>query len=517
MKPIIIFIAINFFALVGTAQKTWTCVSGDCENGIGTFNYDRGESYTGQWKNGKAMGEGTIINKDGVYNGQVKYFLTKEGMGTFTNNANQVFKGQWKNDEMNGEGTYDWEGKSYSGHWKDGKYDGEGTYNDGKGTSYSGHWKNGKRDGKGSQTDAKFGGRISSGNWDEGYLSGAGMEMYPNGYYMKATFKKDFKVVNERYFNNQNQKITYQEFKTKNPYKFCAEGNCYTGLGTCEFDYVREIFIGNWLNGKRQGFVAEFSGADNFYFGIWNEDTLVSKIDEKEAQKYLTAQRSNFLKLFKSAMKYSASKSNPIAKAAALIEGCNNGECTSGNCDNGFGSYVDCSGGTYNGIFKNGVPFGQGTYTYARELSIQKFTHIQQQQMFEKTTMKGIWNGTKMSGSGSIYTEIKSYDEKEFEADAGATSTGTEWVRMEHLTVTEYKGDFSDGKLNGYGYYETYWKIGLRRVDDTEPFIGSEKYLGQFKNNLYNGKGKLYIWLNGAYQLTNEGEFLNGKYMGPSR
>ena len=48
------------------------CVSGDCEDGIGTYKYATGNKYEGEWKDGKRHGKGTLtliqhfINEDPI-------------------------------------------------------------------------------------------------------------------------------------------------------------------------------------------------------------------------------------------------------------------------------------------------------------------------------------------------------------------------------------------------------------------------------------------------------------------
>ena len=59
------------------------CISGDCENGYGTY------MYSGEWEGDKYVGEW----KDGL----------KNGRGTYTYADGTVDKGLWKNDEFLGE------------------------------------------------------------------------------------------------------------------------------------------------------------------------------------------------------------------------------------------------------------------------------------------------------------------------------------------------------------------------------------------------------------------------------
>ncbi len=71
---------------VGFAQ----CIKGDCINGQGTFTWESGDKYVGEWKDGKRHGQGTQTQqifgskyvgewKDGAPHGQGTYLLPSGG------------------------------------------------------------------------------------------------------------------------------------------------------------------------------------------------------------------------------------------------------------------------------------------------------------------------------------------------------------------------------------------------------------------------------------------------------
>jgi hypothetical protein len=81
------------------------CIEGDCENGYGTFTLD-GNTYVGEWKNGKGHGQGTLTWPDG-----------------------NTYVGEWKNDKRHGQGTHTWpDGDKYVGEWKNDKKHGQGIF-----------------------------------------------------------------------------------------------------------------------------------------------------------------------------------------------------------------------------------------------------------------------------------------------------------------------------------------------------------------------------------------------------
>jgi hypothetical protein len=85
-----------------TQESSTGCVSGDCENGKGKYIFEGGESYEGDWKNGKYEGEGKYIFSNGdSYNGEWKNSLF-DGFGTYRYSDGEEKKGYWKNNKYIG-------------------------------------------------------------------------------------------------------------------------------------------------------------------------------------------------------------------------------------------------------------------------------------------------------------------------------------------------------------------------------------------------------------------------------
>ena len=123
--PAVIWIGI-FFLFLGLWRPLNVyseCISGDCENGKGTFLISPKSKYIGYFKNGKYHGHGTCY---------------------FSNGAKYV--GQWKEGKMHGKGVYTLSTKSkYVGEFKDNMFHGKGTLysEDGK-VVFSGRWERDK-------------------------------------------------------------------------------------------------------------------------------------------------------------------------------------------------------------------------------------------------------------------------------------------------------------------------------------------------------------------------------------
>ncbi|MBN2611189.1 MAG: hypothetical protein JXB00_06500 [Bacteroidales bacterium] len=149
MKVFRLITTLLFLIFIGTAltaQDETGCVSGNCENGSGTYIYSNGYHFKGDFKNGKREGRGMLTCPDG-----------------------SSYEGMWANDEFNGQGTYKWaDGAKYSGEWKNGVQDGYGIYFYPNGDKYTGYFKNNKFHGKGTYTWA--GGESVTGIYENGEL-----------------------------------------------------------------------------------------------------------------------------------------------------------------------------------------------------------------------------------------------------------------------------------------------------------------------------------------------------------
>lgn len=83
-------------------KTTGKCISGDCNNGLGTWVNGNGDIFWGEWKDGKQNGFGGFEQKiDGT-----------------------KWEGQWKNNMWDGYGVYTYpDGKIQLGFWVAGKFD----------------------------------------------------------------------------------------------------------------------------------------------------------------------------------------------------------------------------------------------------------------------------------------------------------------------------------------------------------------------------------------------------------
>jgi len=256
MKKITILILLFIFSYTSYSQQTG-CLSGDCDNGYGTYVFKGGQKYVGYWENLKRNGKGTNYWPSGEY---------------------------------------------YSGYWKEDKRHGQGInyYEDGR--KYEGEWYEGLRNGYGSQYDVN--GNAKTGIWEDDRYVGTGQNTLG-----------------------------------------CISGNCESGYGV----YVwsdGEKYEGYWKNNMRNGKGTNIWGNGEIFEGKWRND----KKHGYGKQTYLNGEIETGF------WEYGKYKGNKTINKTG---------CISGNCNNGYGTFVQSSGEKYVGTFKNGTFNGQGTYTFA--------------------------------------------------------------------------------------------------------------------------------------------------------
>ncbi|HAP02077.1 MAG TPA: hypothetical protein DCQ93_09160 [Bacteroidetes bacterium] len=182
---LLFFIGVSLSYLHTQAQ----CLSGDCNNGIGTFVWDSGDTYTGEYYNGARTGLGEYVWANGSFyfghflNGKLDgkgYYQDNNGKiqsGTFTDGVlSSSYDIDWNGscisgDCSNGIGIYLWEdGDSYIGEWKNGIQDGYGRMDWKDGSFYYGHFSANVLDGKGYYHSAE--GKIMDGYFENGVFQG---------------------------------------------------------------------------------------------------------------------------------------------------------------------------------------------------------------------------------------------------------------------------------------------------------------------------------------------------------
>ena len=201
MKKLIFVSIIIFLIAPNIIAQTSGCISGNCQDGYGTYvwGYDTdwaGDKYTGYWKDGYRHGQGTYQYGSGAkYTGNYSY-NQMEGFGKFTWTSGESYEGSWVDDKQHGTAIYTYaDGSSIKGIWENGTYvrevkeetgcisgdcdDGYGTFTWKSGEKYEGYWYGGKRSGQGTNIYAS--GNVFSGGWKADQQHGQGTMTYANG------------------------------------------------------------------------------------------------------------------------------------------------------------------------------------------------------------------------------------------------------------------------------------------------------------------------------------------------
>ena len=491
MKHITLTVLFITIYLVNFSQNTG-CVYGDCANGYGKYIWENGDEYTGNWKNSEQNGEGSYTFKSGSkYTGEFKNGK-RHGKGTYIWADGEKHTGQWMDDKQHGEGSYyKKDGTVLTGVWKEGKYQGKigevtgcifgdcdngfGTYVWENGEKYTGYWVSERRKGQGSNYFAS--GERYEGEWANDMRNG-----YGTNYYVDGTIKAGM-WENDRYIGT-----------SSNNYG-CISGNCDNGYGIYTWD-TGERYEGYWKNGMRNGQGTNWFSNGAEYTGNWKDDkkngtgtykyhpesqyesysgnyisdkmTGYGIFKYRNGQKYIGELYNNYFH-GKGTMYYADGtvKSGTWEYDKLITSNKKSSGCISGNCTDGFGTYVTKKGDKYIGTFKNGYYSGSGTYTFASG------------DVYEGEFLSGTYNGQ----GTYIYPEgndrIKVYD-------AGQTY-----------------GLYYDGGTNQFGLYGRTTNI----TDPTAAVVGFSDVAG---NQTYGYLGFNGTWSSPSYTTSYNFGSVNG-------
>lgn len=262
-------------------------------DGYGKMTTASGDVYEGPFVDGKRHGEGTYRWADGAYYTGAWVENQRTGNGVMVYSSGSRYEGQFVNGTPHGTGTYTWtDGARYVGSYVDGQRHGQGKMKYSDGAVYEGNWAGGKRNGQGTMVYAN--GNRYTGDWVENKRTGQGTFLWASGDKYTGDWVEDQRTGQGTFL--------------------WASGGSHTGAfsnGTCHGYGKRVyqdggIYEGNWVDGKRTGQgTYTWTGGDR-YTGEWVE-----------------------------------------------------------NQRTGYGVYAWTDGSRYEGYFLNGKRHGQGTLTYA--------------------------------------------------------------------------------------------------------------------------------------------------------
>jgi hypothetical protein len=404
MKKTLSILTLILISYLGFSQGK--CLSGDCDNGFGTWQYANGDKYEGTWVNQKMHGSGTYYYKNGdIYKGGFKNNKL-EGTATFIAHNGDKYVGEYKNNHMEGEGTYFYKnGKVEKGLFVNDRYkgdenatgcvsgdckNGKGTYILDNGEKYVGAMKDGSREGKGTYYFNS--GERYKGMWKNNMRHGEGTNYFPDGEKYEGNWKNDKRhgYGTHTYLDGKERTGMWEMGRfvgTGNNNYGCISGDCNAGFGVYRWKDGRK-YIGKFKNGKPHGKGKDFATDGSIYEGTFvNGQKRGYGIVTKKGQK----------------VKEGFWESNVYKGATFSKAG-----CASGDCNNGYGTLYLKTGDRYKGQFKNGQFYGYGTLDFVKGAK-----YI------------GEFKNGKFDGEGTL--KIK---------DKG-----------------QYIGDFAFGEFNGLGTY----------------------------------------------------------------
>ncbi len=420
-----LFILTFFLVSIFSFSQQKDCISGDCDNGFGTWVYPNGDKYAGNWVNKQIHGVGTYYYANGdVYKGDFKNNKL-EGFGTCTFKNGDKYTGEYINNLPEGEGTYFFADKKVEkGLWLKGKYvgdskttgcisgdckNGKGIYVFDNGEKYNGETRNSQRDGKGTYYFVS--GEWYTGEWKNNKRNGQGTNYFADGEKYVGNWKNDERHgYGTHTFNNGTIKTGMWELGryvgTGNNNYGCISGNCDNGYGVFRWP-DGEKYVGNFKNTLRYGKGTNFWPDGKIFEGVWVDDKINGfgiesmgeplKKDPNQKSMILKDQPIEFVR--EGFWENGTYTGKTYAKAG----------CVSGDCNNGYGTLILKSGDRYIGQFKEGIYQGFGTLDlikggkYTGEFKNGKFEGSGTLKIPEKGKYIGYFVNGQFDGLGTFY------------------------------------------------------------------------------------------------------------------
>jgi hypothetical protein len=137
---------------VASAVQAPGCLSGNCQNGQGTYRFPDGSEYSGEFRDAKLHGQGAY-----AYAGRGEKYVGEwrngviNGRGVYYYRSGNRYEGEWRNGRKSGQGTYYYadRGDKYVGAFANDQPNGQGAYYYSNGDRYEGEWSNGRKHGQG--------------------------------------------------------------------------------------------------------------------------------------------------------------------------------------------------------------------------------------------------------------------------------------------------------------------------------------------------------------------------------
>ena len=214
------------------------CIRGDCHQGYGTWVFENGSVYSGDFMDG--------------------YF---HGLGIYETPAGEKYSGNWIRHKRAGKGRLNFpNGDLYFGDFKSGKMSGLGEMWFNNGDYYAGNWEGNLPEGKGIFVEEN--GFLYRGDWKSGLRHGRGQYVSPSG-----------DSVSGQWFNGFYWEI-FRPFvfaDAEKPLPDCNRQHCASGEG--EYQYTDgTIYRGLFREGQPLGSSHVLFSDGSQYWGYWKDD-----------------------------------------------------------------------------------------------------------------------------------------------------------------------------------------------------------------------------------------------------
>lgn len=261
-----IIILLSFWATILRPSDNLlaSCISGNCNNGKGTYLFNDGSKYVGTFFKSQPHGSGIFYLSDG-----------------------SKYEGEFSQGEKNGKGKMTFAtGDVYLGNFSAGVFSGLGKMMYRNGDVYTGYWVNGKSSGKGRYVFSD--GDYYVGGFLEGEFSGAGKLVRKDGSYYEGQWMKSRKhgegvasasgkkMKQKYHMNKLLQESKYEETITpptviadqKPKLKDCTKQYCNNEKGIFKYG-DGSIYKGDFVNGEGSGIGMCLYANGDRYEGGW--------------------------------------------------------------------------------------------------------------------------------------------------------------------------------------------------------------------------------------------------------
>jgi hypothetical protein len=281
------------------SQLSAQCISGNCQNGTGTYRYSAVSKYTGQFVNGFRDGRGKMTMPNGAtYDGQFsRGKMQGEGTMSYTNGDKYV--GAWSNDMPNGKGKYFFKTKErYEGNFVNGIFEGQGTMHYPDGAYYTGNWKENRKHGNGKLVTPS--GKITQGTWANGKASAVSTSTQGGGNVAQQGTQQKPSPAKPNPAQTKPSPTKPDVNGLRNcGSSYCRSGRGYydypdgsrwvgefkegypNGKGTCFYNNG-DRYEGEWLNNAPHGEGIMHFATGRVYGAVWMNGSPVKEIDSQE-------------------------------------------------------------------------------------------------------------------------------------------------------------------------------------------------------------------------------------------